>query len=187
MWKVASQIKSKCSKMYAGKAVLVLSAVLGLSFSPLTEAKITDLTQVRCSDIFPNGTEQISERDQRHFMLLVFWLGGFEAGIKPSTQVDITRVQEIATTLLAQCKMYPEDTCFGIMKRCVGAAQIQQGDKVEAAAMSAVPTAVPAAVPAAVPTAPDSATATAPSAASSAAATAPAAPTAQNATPLTAD
>lgn len=117
MYKVVSHLRTICTKSYVCKVVLAFTTICSLLLSSVTEAKITDLTQVRCVDIFPNGTGQVSDRDQRHFMLLVFWLGGFEAGAQPSTLVDITRIQEIATTLLTECSKHPEETCFSLLKQ----------------------------------------------------------------------
>lgn len=96
----------------------VCGAFLGLFaglLSTQAQAGVTDITQLKCSQVFPKGTRNISDQDLRKFMIVVFWLNGYEAGSKRSTLVDITRVQEITSVLLSACEKNPNKTCYELL------------------------------------------------------------------------
>lgn len=85
--------------------------------TPQTYAGVTDVTQLKCAQVFPQGTRNISNQDLQKFMIVVFWLNGYEAGAKRSTLVDITRVQEIANALLSACEKNPDKTCYELLQQ----------------------------------------------------------------------
>lgn len=97
------------------RMLLVLSTLMCLSLAP-SFAATSDLSKLTCQNLFPNGLENISKQDHYNFMILVFWLAGFEAGAQDSTKVDISRVKEISNTLLATCSKGSTKTCFEIIK-----------------------------------------------------------------------
>lgn len=98
-----------------GKVLLSLVFGLFVFLAPSAQARITDLTLVRCSDIFPQGIQKASSKDQRHFTLFVFWLAGFEAGYQGRSLVDITRVEELSDVMLQECAKDPEQYCFDFL------------------------------------------------------------------------
>lgn len=106
-WSLSGSLKKFC----AGLCILA-----GMSISS-AQAEVTNVLQLKCSQVLPAQATTLSKSDLHNLMLVVFWLGGYEAGLHKSSQVDITRVQEIAKVLLSSCAKNPDKTFYELLQQ----------------------------------------------------------------------